>query len=389
MVILNEVIYFLLPAPVKDFLRFHYAHIGFYPGDLIYLLAFLCIVLRRRLRVGYEIILSIIGVLLLSLSSIGAENYSVQRLFLSLSFFWGGILFGFMDLDLRSDKYIKYMFVFLYFSLCLEVILISIGLIKLDSGMYHEIGDMVRRGTTAGPSTMTGYVILLLSGVIIHMCDNKVVKRLILYFTLMVIVFNGTRGALLCVLFITVYDLYLFFKDVRYYWVYVLIFSGMLLVNYQYDIYGYIQNRNLEAIEQSDISSGRYYRYEQSINAYDEYDSVKKVIGAGGALTPYYLYDRYSAIYPELSPHNIYLSYLLEAGAIGLLFVIAHFFYHTKVIIKNIDYEGILIISVILVMNNFEVILRDWNVLVLYWLLYYSTLKKNFMKNSSRESLTL
>lgn len=374
MILIGPALMLCFPYTIEEKLTIKIFEIPVYIYNLIYIPIFIKSILKKFIPTSFFLVYFLF--VIMSIGSIISLNFIVPRIILSAQFFFPFILFHDIDFDNKVYKTIKVFLLFLLSIIILQVYLFAFGIIQNQNpnDVVDQIGDFIRRGTTAGSSNFTGHIIILLFGSIFSLLNIKI-KSILWILTIIAVFLTGTRGAMLGILLISI--IYLLrnknIKQIIY--ISTIIFLLFTILNTKFHFIEILTLRNVEALTNSDISSGRFERWENTISILNS-DRYNYIFGIGGANTPYFD-ENWSKIPIKSSPHNVYISILLENGFLGLiLFIIILLYLFSNIKVKK-SFEFISLIICTIISFNTEVIVRSWLFVFFYWLLYYIAALKN------------
>jgi O-antigen ligase len=370
----------ILPGSIKEHYTFCIYGIPFFVCDLIYYLIFPFLLLRKIIITKELKILSLCFFMLI-ISNLFSHDYQLQRLVISSNFYFFGIFFSILRLKNSDFTIVKYMIIIASIFLSLQIILISFGFITIDTGIQYEAGNYVRRGTTAGPATFTGHILIFLVALICFSIKSDYRKLLFVAISFFVIFLTGTRGAMLAIAFSIILFLWkskILNKKNSFQ---IIISVALLFVLGSYlNVANTIIARNNEAERiEGGVFSGRSDRVSDSIDFFLK-NWKTSFLGVGGAECPYYDFQL-SEVQPKLSPHNIYISFLVENGIMGFLLLLILVCILFKKLLKTNSVQASLLISVLLFSFNTEVVLRNSVSSVLFWTLYFFIINNYSSKN--------
>lgn len=366
-----------LPNSIKSGLAISFAGISFFPPSLICIpILFSFSPAKRWSKLG--VLIGAFCLLCLILNLITTDHI-LQRFILSIQFFFPFAFLTSIKLDKEKISILKIFALIAFLFICFQVIMASLGIMRFNSiETSDRMGEYARVGTTAGVATFTGPILLLLFAILILLFKSTKVK-ILLYFILIISIFlTGTRSALLIVIIATALELILALS-LRYKLlsiIFVIIFFP--LADEQFGIIRTIESRNQRAMDYSkgDITSGREERWEAVFNIIKANPEVL-FTGVGGANTPYFNRYKETAISIIASPHNVFLSVVLEHGIFGLLLFLLILFFMIKKVLLKIDMSSIIFVLVILLTFNTEVIPRSALFASLFFMLYFLICYKN------------
>ncbi len=374
-VIFSPFINVVLPATIKEYLMVNFFNMPLFLPDIILYSFFIFYIISIEKKMHQIIFWNIVGICVIVVSNlIFSKDFIVQTI-LNLNFYITGIIFISLKITPTELNKTKYLFLFIFFFLCLQIFLFSFGLLVRDTGNTSIYGEYIRRGTTAGPSTLTGHLLLILTGILLFFFDSWKFRIFLLVTSFIAIFLTGTRGAILGFLFSL--GCFVVFKVELRKKIYFAIITIILFVsiNHYFNLLETISARNELILNHSDITSGRMIRYIKGFNAV--FDNISNfAFGYGGAVTPYFN-PNYTKLKPIYSPHNVYLSFLIENGIFGFtIFIIII----TKMIVKVIPHfklESFIFFSVILFTFNTEIIVREIAFSSFFWIFYLTLYCRN------------
>jgi O-antigen ligase len=321
------------------------------------------------------------GLIISFLSCLGNQYHNwLLRFFIGIDFYWTGFLFCFIDFSKQQIKIIGLFLLACFLFLCTQNILISTGVVHI-SDIAVDYGGIIKFGTTAGSANQTGYVLLLLLAILLLIIKNRMFLIIVIIAGSISICFTLARGPILSLLAVScAYGLLKFKKQrgkILFSVLFLLLF--IFLLEKRYNFVSIMQQRN----EVEDITSGRGERWEKT---WEIYRHSSAVFGAGNGITP-----SSRAIYsdferePELvcSPHNVYLSFLVENGIFGIIVLVILLIVMSSNIIKRKgikNYSSLIFLSCPLIMMNTEIVLRNGQVAFLFWFLYRLLVKQEDKK---------
>lgn len=322
-----------------------------------------------------------IGLIYLMLNCIINEIPTLYLNFISgTDFFICFIIIGLFPLSFNQINYFKWTFFIVFIFICLQVLLISTGIISYtgennSTDDAYNIGELIRFKTTVGSSIQTGLIITFLVSILCYGFKSRFINFFIVLFGLICVAMTLSRGPLLLYLILLLYlgkDLLLFiYKKIIHLPIILLFFGlcffGIFMVDSQIGITKSLGAR-FEG-RQEDLSSGRDIRYIYAIDIFKN----NVLFGAGSGNTKPYnrtgeniitspSYNQY-----RLSPHNTYLLYLADYGIFGFLIFIYLFFNILKIafIKKKLNAINLTLLFILLISMNTEVIYTNMDMLLI------------------------
>jgi O-antigen ligase len=314
----------------------------------------------------------IFGIMLSFLSGILNQNsFWFLHFIISLDFFFYGVLFCSFTLKPIHIKVLKQLLLFYFIYNCAQQVLVPLGVVTVETNYnYGDYGGIVRIGTSIGSSIASGYFILIMSGILIYLYkDNKIMKNIVKIIAGVAILLTLSRGPIISFVLVMIIDLVsrVSFKSLT---AIGLVVCGIYFLNLESNVMNIIKNRFLS----EDVTSGRDTRWDKTI---DVYKSNSVLIGAGNNLVPIQR-SALSGVAPVVgkttSPHNFYLSFLVETGALGLfnILVLMSFLFIYSYKLRNTEmYPKFTFLVLFLTLVNLEIILRDGLFAFLFWLFFF------------------
>lgn len=338
-----------------------------------FLLVLGAIFLHKR---GFKKITFLIcGGLLISFLSCLANGYNnwFSRFLVGSDFYVCGLLFSLITIEDKHFRLIRPVLFFAFCFIALQQIFVSLGFVRVDSGnvISNEMSadTIIRYGTSVGSVNQTGYLLFILMGILLKILRNKYYVVLVIILGALSIFLTLSRGPILSLSVIAVIYLLLNIKDKRVQVGVLILYSVFVIAENRIGVISAIAERN----ETTDITSGREDRWGKSI---DIYRKSSFFWGAGNGITPSEK-GLMSEISTEreirCSPHNVYLSYLVENGIFGLILFVSLVIYLLLTIYKKkpkIDYTLLTFVILPVTLMNTEIILRNSIIAFFFWLLY-------------------
>jgi O-antigen ligase len=186
------------------------------------------------------------------------------------------------------------------------------------------------------------------------------------------------RGAILgYILFLTLY-IYTIVKNkgiLKKIIALVSVVSCLLIINYHFDIWGTLQEREniSESYSSGDYSAGRFERWAKVLNYMDLHDCY--LFGTKIYNTPMIRSEQGTpkGLMHEFSPHNVYLAYLIETGIIGILLIACIYIIIMK---RVLHYDRDLFIGLLIFMGvsfNTELCTNTLAYTFIFCFIYYSS----------------
>lgn len=360
------------PGAVKPDLIINFYEIPFFATDIVFYFVIVAALFKYGFRLQFVELVIFVGLLFSIISNTLAENNNVARFFIAGNFYISGLLFSILHIKKDNLVSFKYFFWSIYFFLGIQVFFTAIGVFQFESGVQYEISSYIRRGSTAGPATFTGHLFVILAAIMLLIENDSKIKLLIFLVTFILVFLTGTRSAAFALI---ISASFFYLSNIKKYYVYKLfgLMVIFIIANYIFDFIGTLEARNLSAYDDSDISSGRFERIDDALGIFTK-NVFNSIFGIGGAASPYFYQDS-TIIKPIISPHNQFISVLVENGVIGILIFIILIVHIIFKLIKNKSIENILLISIILCTFNTEVIGQSYVFSTLFWIYYYASIK--------------
>lgn len=327
----------------------------------------------------------ILGGILISLLSCYSNNYNnwYSRFLVGMDFYICGLLFSLIRFKEKYVRIIKPILLLTFFFVAFQQILVSLGFVHVDSGNVESTGaageSIIRYGTTIGSVNQTGYLLLILMGIFVKILNNKYLILGVIVIGSLSILLTLSRGPILSLAIVIVSYLFINFKNKKTKIGILLLCVFIILLENQFGVLTSIMERN----NTPDITSGRDYRWERTLKIYE---NSSFFLGAGNAITPSEK-QLMSEIPVEKeissSPHNIYLSYLVENGIFGLIIFLSLIIYLLFSLYKKkpkIDFSLLIFTILPITLMNTEIILRNSIVAFFFWFLYTILINQETIK---------
>jgi hypothetical protein len=354
------VLMYLLPYTLEMSLNVRIGNIKVSALYLIYIPLLIFIIKKQNIdSLFYSIVVVILIVLY---GSLFISNNSIQRFFLSIEFFFPFFLLNAINLNLTINRLlIRNIIIFIFLFSCLQVIVIATGILVIETGLSLELGNYVRRGTTLGSATVSGYLILIFWGILKTILTNRFTQKILWVVAFVSIVLTGTRGAIYPFMIISFYIFHKEKNNKKRLLILVFLLLYIFILEPNILLLNTIISRREQVLAVSDISSGRFSRWADSVKLIK---NINIFFGLGGGSTPYHIQDNIRSL---SSPHNIYLSFLFENG----IFVLLNFILICNLILKRISNsfgKVFYIICFLLFCFNLELIFRRFEYAFSFWL---------------------
>ena len=260
-------------------------------------------------------------------------------IFNNFSFIYLPLLFFCFPLDYEHLNSLRFFFLVVWFIICVEVLLYSVGLSfwgpDMTEGMTMDYAGVYRVHTTVGASTGTSIIVYVLGILLTSFFQfEKKTTFIILIITSIAVLFSVSRGSILvwgiyvCILFYK--DYFKQTKSLRKV-LYILIAVLSVLALYKYHFFDPLITRN-ELKEKNDLTSGRI-DYDKAVFKIAKESSYLGV-GSGEVYPDKSIIDVIN-INHYAPVHNLYLLYLAEIGIMGCIFLFFIFF----IALKGLDYS--------------------------------------------------
>lgn len=359
-----------LPNTIKATFAFDFFGISLFAGSILFIPLFLFSL--HRVRVNQLSLLCLVFVILVLITSTVAEDHILSRFFIGIQFVYPFIFLSTVKFDDDKVAILRDFTMITFWFICFQVILASLGIMRFNSVDTTAIGEYQRVATTAGPATFTASVLLGLYAIL-----NLIVKsykmRIVLVLLLFVSVFlTGTRSALLIVVTAGFFHILLAFKFKYQLLITLTLIVSFPFLNQRFKILETIEARNQNAVDYSkgDITSGREERW---LVVIDKIKANPEILltGIGGANTPYFNRFKDTEISTVASPHNAYLSFLLEHGVIGLMLFMLILYRLIRHIWPFYNISMFIFLLIIVVNFNTELIVRGASFASVFFMLYF------------------
>lgn len=269
-------------------------------------------------------------------------------------FFLSTFLISFLPLERKHLRYIQFITVPVFIILCLQVILLSLGIIHVEGVSADYGGEVSRVNTTIGAATGSAVILFILVVINYYLVSNLMLSRSLFILGCLTILLTLSRGAILC---LSIFGLYIFFNNVSLrklpQKIGIIIFCLFVLVmfNERLGVVDMLEQR----IEKNDVTSGRDFRIEYAIDLF----RAKPVFGNGSSYT--LALKRATEdieTYSLYSPHNFYILILSDYGVFGLMLFLGMLICLIKQfrIFNKLNGISVSILSLLLITCNTEIV---------------------------------
>ena len=359
-----------LPNSIKTTFVFEFFGISLFATSILFIPLFLISI--HSVELNKLNLLCLAFVILALITSLVAEDYILSRFFIGIQFIYPFIYLSTIKLNEERISIVRDFAFITFFFLSFQVILASLGLMKFNSVDNNAIGDYQRVGTTAGVATFTAPVLLALYAIL-----NLVVKSFTIRMGLLILLFisvflTGTRSALIILVMAGFFHVLITLKFKYQVLVSLTLLLMFPFINQRYKITETIEKRNQNAMDYSkgDITSGREERWMVALEKINMNPEIL-FTGIGGANTPYFNRFKNTDINPIASPHNAYLSFLLENGVVGLILFILILYYLVRSIWPLYNISMFIFLLIIVANFNTELIIRGASFASVFFMLYF------------------
>lgn len=371
-----------IPGRYSSVLTYNILGYPFYVFDFIYVLLglYAIVVALVEKKDKYD---KISILLLLCLLCVFVSNFAIYREDLLLYFFLGSdfFLFGLVlsrySGRLKAYNKIMILFVVVFLYLCGQIILYSAGIIAYSGDLVGSAETYLRFRTTAGDPNKTAIVIILLLGIIL--IYERKVKNIFFYIILAFFaeILTGSRGAIITLLICLVFYYFIEIKEIKVK-IYVLaIVLGLIFIFS--NTTGILENlieRSYEISDSGDFTTGRSVRWGDS---FEIFKNSSFLFGSGtGSTSIQRLIDMGNESRILVSPHNFYLSYLVDNGVLIIMLIV----YLMYCIVRNVllsqkRLSAYFFIGIVFISMNMETVIRHAELSILFWLYYYFLMKQD------------
>jgi O-antigen ligase len=260
-------------------------------------------------------------------------NYAFSLWINDMVFFMLMIAFTFHTPSDKQLRFIKWLIIFLYLYILLQMYASVLGLHTFDLN-NREIDGMnfIRGSTKAGDSIMSSIVLFLFCVMITgYFINNYKLNLVIITLTLIPIAMGASRGPLLAIIgyFVVYMIAILRGRSFAQKLVSIIISVILIAVAIQFNIFADILLRQEQLSESGDITSNRFDLIQTSLEKAMS-DSPIFGVGQGRIYPPTRELARFVAAEGPYSryngaPHNLWIVTLCEYGIVGLLCMIGLF----------------------------------------------------------------
>ncbi|WP_297092252.1 O-antigen ligase family protein [uncultured Draconibacterium sp.] len=379
LILLTPILQWTFPWGIESMLSFKILDYNLFYTEVIYFPIIFFNILKGSFDKTRKIIIILltIGVFLSFLSGLGNQNNNwFSHFLISLDFFFYGLLFCSFTIKTEHIRVLKIILLFYFTYICIQQVLVPLGIINIETAhRLRDQGGIYRIGSTIGSSIGSGYFLLILSGILVYLYNShELIKNGIKLLTAIAILLTLSRGPILSFLIVI-------FIDNRRYLVnslcspksILLVFFLIAFITYLNKNY-YVLDILTYRFQAEDVTSGRDDRWSHT---FDIYKNNSILLGAGNNLIPLQR-AKLSELEPiktkASSPHNFYLSFIVEIGAFGLLLVLMLMAFLFLTVLKNKrieTYPKYVFLITFITLANLEVILRDGIIVFVFWLLFF------------------
>jgi O-antigen ligase len=368
----------LLPSGMEQRFITNFLGLPFYLINICYVLYLFLSFSEKPNKKHAKIITLIVCQAIFALLGWVFADYSDRWivLFMNQTIFIVPVIMMFLLLNEKQINFLKYILGFVFFIICGEIILYSLGILHYQDLSGQEYGEIMRISTTIGGATGTGVIVFALGAFIFQ---HYIHKRLFLYIFLGIwgtaSFYTISRSTIMCfALFVAIY-LWKEVKTLKFSKKIVLIIGILLLFLSLNNLHVFdpIIERQKMLNESESIVSGREELFILAINVFE----ASPILGVGiGNMFPVKELRHTSNFKPlHFTPaHNYWLLTLGEQGIIGFIFLLSVFI----LIVRNLDYTNYCSYAVLLIMliqMNTEAIFVDDEFIAPLFLLISTSLK--------------
>jgi O-antigen ligase len=383
------IIQWSFPWELEKRFSLNFFGLSLYVSEVFFLLVLLRVFqfqYLNKLNLNILIIL-LFGIFISFLSSFANNNPNWFINFLvSLDFYVYGIVMCLIRFNEVSFKYLKYLFLAYFLFIIFQQITVPTGIITIQtSNELKSAGGIYRVGTSIGSPIASGYFIFMMSGILFSLFPTHTkIKNLVMMLGLLGCIFTLSRGPILSFLIL------LFLYNIKFIRSNLLTFRTFIIsalfltllnqINSNYNVIDIIQNR----VGSENITSSRNIKWFETIEIFNENSFF---FGAGSNIVPM---QRSLLSNVELnknlasSPHNFYLSFLVENGFFGLLLIIILMIklFFSTLSLKNVNrLSKLTYLILFFTLTNLELSLRNGVTSFLFWFLFFYLINLDF-KNS-------
>lgn len=244
----------------------------------------------------------------------------------NLSFVYLPFIFFCFPLDHNHIRSLRFYFLIVWFIICVEVILLSLGVAivghDMTEGLTADYAGVFRVHTTVGASTGTSVVVYIM-GILLTSFFNydKKISFVVIILTSIAVLYSVSRGAILAWgIYVVLFFYRDYFKKARFKWkiFYLIIALVSIVALYQYHFFDPIIARN-EMKDKSTMMSGRSELSQEALKVAEESNYMG--VGPGNVFPDKSIIEEIK-IRHYVRIHNLYLLYLAENGIIGCFFIL-------------------------------------------------------------------
>lgn len=347
---------------------------SFFYTEIAYLIIlFIYIFFTKRLKNNKINNILLLGLFVSFISClINGRSEWFLRFLIGADFYIFGLLFMVINLNYNHLKIIKPIVLISFYLICAQQILISLGFIQIEAN-GTEFDQIIRFGTTAGSSIQTAYLLLIIIAILILLYHNKYILFSIHLLGGVSILLSLSRGPIFSLFIVISLFLIVNLKKLKVIIIIIITLSISLVLFFAEQQIGFLSIIE-QRVEVEDVTSGRNTRWETTLNVFS---NSSFLFGAGNAITPSERGKRSEFnIEKELanSPHNVYLSYLVENGILGFCIFIWLIILLVKSVIKKrtiFSYSLLIFLILPITYMNTEIILRNGLNAFFFWFLFY------------------
>lgn len=348
-----------------------YAKVGNLYFQLVYLPYYIFIIpFIYNIDVNNRIDICIIFIMLMQLiSCLFSHDNKIIRALISMQFFYPYFILKFINIQNKDLKFIKNIVAGTYIIIVIQVLFFSFGIMESHTQVIYEFGNFIRSGTTAGASTTTGHILLALAIILCSLTDSDPVRAILLVFNLMIEILTFTRSSIFANALIALYMLIQIKQKKQKYELFIVLLILLIIINNYFGLLSALSSRSIQiSMETGDWSSGRIQRISESF-VYIKNNCIYSLFGFGGAITPYFK-ELNSNIISYLSPHNLYISFLVEHGLIttGLFIILLYFLNYG---LEQKPARVMFVITYLIFNFNTELIFRSFEYAFFFWLFIF------------------
>jgi hypothetical protein len=368
---ISPIIQIILPGSIESIFWLNLWGYPFFIFNIINLGAFIFILRKMNIKFDAITYTLFLGIAFSLISGMFANDYVLQRIFLNNSFYIVGIFLHQYDYII-DRKWMYRILLVIYCFVILQIVSVSLGIIHIDTGIQYTVGRYVRRGTTIGAATITGYMLLVLTILLTYLKQVRIFQIIIVSLTALSFFLSSTRGPLVALalgIILTIIKGRITFNYKKLVYLIIFILCTVILDTSFHFTESVVLRTTGTTKSIEDFTSGRYSRISDAYSFFKKSSFIKQIFGSGGALSPYY-YQGKDSISPTLSPHNEYVTYLVENGIVGAsIFIILVGLIISKCLNAR-NFHSYSMIGIVLIMFNIEVISRMSIFTYIFWIMF-------------------